>query len=402
MAGYEIMRAAFQSIWANKLRSGLTMLGLIIGIQSIVIITTLGNAAQADMTGAFEEYGKGKLNINVKNNADRSPTYRDYFSMEDIQAVGNLQEDVAAASAEIRRWMTVKYKNKEVRMDVYGVSENYNEIERIDLIRGRFISEEDVMGRRNVLIIDEKSAVNLFGTISCIGEKVTVTTGNYTMELMIAGVNRMSDSAVLNMAQGNYAYGYIPITVASRVHYLDRFPRLMLQAQEELDISRVGDRVLHLLERRHKDTDIYRIQSREGQFNRISQGLGFLTATVSGIAAISLLVGGIGIMNIMLVSVTERTREIGIRKAIGAKKKVILLQFLAEAVILSLLGGFLGLLGGGAVSLGIVRFLGLPFLLSPFSIILGFFFSVSVGIIFGVYPASRAAKLDPIEALRYE
>ncbi|AKL93853.1 ABC-type antimicrobial peptide transport system, permease component [Clostridium aceticum] len=398
----ETFKIALQSIWANKMRSSLTILGLVIGILSVVVITTLGNAAQADMTGAFDKYGRGKLTASLNHNTERPVVYRDYFSDDDIAAIDRMEREVVAVSAEVRRWMTIQYEQKEMSIDMYGVNHNYDEVETVDLLQGRFLTEEDLLGRRNVMIIDEKTARYLFGSTDCIGEVVTLTTGWYTTELMIIGVDKLSDSAILNMAQGNYAYGYMPISVASRMNAIDRYPRFTLQAQEELNLGMVGDKVLSLLERRGKEKNMYRINTRENQFNQVTEGLGFLTATISGIAAISLVVGGIGIMNIMLVSVTERTREIGLRKAIGAKSSVILFQFLVEAVILSVFGGMLGLAAGGMISFGIVNFLGLPFILSKNTIVLAFLFSTVVGVTFGVYPAKKASKLDPIEALRYE
>ncbi|SNS47450.1 putative ABC transport system permease protein [Anaerovirgula multivorans] len=398
----ETFRVALQSIWTNKMRSSLTILGLVIGILSVVVITTLGNAAQADMTGAFDKYGKGKLNVGFNYNTERPILYRDYFSDEDITAVEKMEADVVAVSPQLRNWMKIKHGNTEMSINMTGVNHHYDQVETIELIRGRFLTEEDVLGRRNVMVIDEKTARNLFGSIDCIGEIATLTTGWYTVELMIIGVDKLSDSAILNMANGDYSYGFMPVTLATRMSFTDRYPRLMLQAQENLNIDRVGDKILSLLERRDKEKSMYRVNTRENEFNQVSQGIGFLTLTVSGIAAISLLVGGIGIMNIMLVSVTERTREIGVRKAIGAKRATILLQFLVEAIILSIFGGGLGLLLGGTIGYGIVQWLGLPFIVSKKAITMAFLFSTAVGVIFGVYPANKASKLDPIEALRYE
>lgn len=398
---FEILKVSLQNIWANKMRSSLTMLGLIIGIMAVVVITTLGNAAKADMAGAFEQQGKGKMNINLRSTVDRNPVYRDFFTDEDVMAISGL-EDIEAASAEIRRRVTIKHKGQSISLDLYGVNSNYNEVENINLKEGRFLSQEDIMGRRNVIIIDEKAANFLFGTTDAIGEIITVTSGYQTFDLMVIGVDGISDSTIMNMAMGNYYYGYTPITIAARMYSVDRYPRILVQVAETFDTQMVGDRVLSLLERRNKDKIMYRLHIRENEFSQVSSGLSFLTATISGIAAISLLVGGIGIMNIMLVSVTERTREIGIRKAIGAKPEIILLQFLFEAVILSVLGGLIGLFVGGGIGYVIVKLLRLPFILSVSTILFAFLFSVMVGIFFGVYPANKASKLDPIEALRYE
>ncbi len=401
MIVFEILKIAIQNIYANKMRSALTMLGLIIGIQAVVIITTLGNAAKADMTTAFDQYGKGKLNINLTSE-ERPVVYRDFFSDGDVEAIEELEE-IEAASAEIRRGVSLKYKSKEINSDLYGVNSNYEQVEQVQIMQGRFLQESDVKGRRNVIIIDEKSAVALFGnTEAAIGKVINMTTGTQNFELLVIGIDKLSDSTLMNMAMGEYYYSYIPITLASRFYYVDRYPRMMIQAQELISLDGVTDKILSLLERRYKDTAMYRIYTRETEFDQVSQGLSFLTATISGIAAISLLVGGIGIMNIMLVSVTERTREIGIRKALGARPSTILLQFLMEAVILSVLGGLLGLALGGAIGYGIVSLLKLPFIISVGAIVYALVFSIVVGVIFGVYPAKKAAKLDPIDALRYE
>ncbi|WP_192929629.1 ABC transporter permease [Alkaliphilus serpentinus] len=397
----EILKVSVQNIWSNKMRSILTMLGLIIGIMAVVIITTLGNAAQADIYSAFNEEGKGKININLNYNTERPVQYRDFFTEDDVSAVDS-HEDVLAASAEITRWVTLNYGNEETTINLLGVNSNYNEVESIEVSRGRFLTEEDVRGRRNVIIIDERTAMTLFDTLDCIGEKISVTTGYFTAELMVVGVDKLSDSAILNMAMGNYGYGYTPITIASRMYYTDRYPRLMVHVNELVDVDSAGGRILTLLERRNKDSEIYRVSNRESEFKQVNQVINTLTTIISGIAAISLLVGGIGIMNIMLVSVTERTREVGIKKAIGAKRGVILLQFLLEAIILSVLGGLLGLAIGSAIGYGMVSMFKLPFIISSNSITMAFIFSILVGVIFGVYPANKASKMDPINALRYE
>ncbi|KAB3532427.1 FtsX-like permease family protein [Alkaliphilus pronyensis] len=401
MVLFEIFKVSIQNIWVNKMRSSLTMLGLIIGIMSVVIITTLGNAAQADMAGAFQEYGKGKLTVNMDYNADRPVYYRDLFDDADVNSMSNI-EDVVAAAPDISRWLSVKNEDKNLTMEVFGVNHDYNLVDHIDLIQGRFLTETDILGRRNVIVIDEKAANELFGTAEVVGETLTMTFRYQTTELMIMGVTKMTDSVIANMAMGNYNYGYIPISLATRVFNLERYPRVTIQAIEAVELNSVGNQILSLLERRNRDKEIYRINNLETGFNQMDQTLGFLTATISGIAAISLLVGGIGIMNIMLVSVTERTREIGIRKAIGANRATILLQFLLEAIILSFLGGTLGLLIGSGIGFTIVKLINLPFIIAVDGIIIAFIFSVVVGVVFGVYPANKASKLDPIDALRYE
>jgi len=398
---FEILKASLENIWVNKMRSGLTMLGLIIGISAVVLITTLGNGAKADMRNVFEDQGKGRMNINVKSSEIREVLYRDYFTEDDIIAISDM-DDVNAASGEIRRWVTVNYGKESISMDLYGVGSNYDQLAGVKLANGRFFSAEDVKGRRNVLVIDEKAAMTLFGTTDCIGNIVQINTGYQSLELMIIGVNKLSDSTLMNMATGSYHQGYTPITIGVRLSAMDRYPRALVQAQEQLEVDGVGNKILGLLTRRNKESEMYGVYSWETEFSQVETSMSFLTGTISGIAAISLMVGGIGIMNIMLVSVTERTREIGIRKAIGARGQMILMQFLFEAIVLSMLGGVIGLVLGSVMAMMIVNLLGLPFILSQGAVGFAFLFSTLVGIFFGVYPAKKAAGLDPIEALRYE
>lgn len=398
---FEILKVSLQNIWVNKMRSCLTMLGLIIGITAVVVITTLGNAAKADMTKAFGEQSKGKLAINVRSNSEQTALLRDYFTEEDIGSISNL-DDIQAASPEISIYVDIKYQGKSLMVDLYGVDNNYDQVQSVNLLNGRFISQEDIQGRRNVIIIDENAAMDLFGTTDCLGEVVTVNAGYRTVEMMIIGVDKLADSTIMKMTRGSYFSGYIPISVAEQMFYIDRYPRVLVQAREAFDVNEVGTRILSLMGRRNKNQEVLRVYTMESDLSQIDSTLGILTGIISGIAGISLLVGGIGIMNIMLVSVTERTREIGIRKAIGAKPAVILLQFLFEAVTLSVLGGFIGLTLGGGIGMLIVKLLNLPFIISSNAILLAFIFSVLVGVFFGVYPAKKASKLDPIEALRYE
>ena len=398
----ETFRLALESLWINKMRSGLTILGLIIGILSVVVITTLGNAAKADMTGAFSKYGEGKVDISLNWNTERPVVQRDYFTNEDIMAISSMEKDVMAVYPELSEWMTINYGGKDITMDIAGVNQDYNKVGTVDIIRGRFLTEEDVLARRHVIIIDEKTARSLFGSLDCLGQIITCTVGWQSLEFKIVGIDKLLDSAILSMAQGNYSYGYIPVSLASRIKAMDRYPGMKIQAQDGISGGLLGERVLKLMERRDKEKGMYIASAIEDAVGEINEMIGILTTIISGIAAISLLVGGIGIMNIMLVSVTERTREIGIRKAIGAKSTTILLQFLVEAVLLSIFGGMMGLFIGGGLSFIIVGLLGLPFVVSKLAIFMAFLFSTMVGIIFGVYPARRAARLNPIDALRYE
>jgi len=284
---------------------------------------------------------------------------------------------------------------------MYGVAADYNKFFHMDIVHGRMINQSDLDGKRDRIVIDEKASQHFFNKSNSVGETLTVTINEEIRELTIVGIYRKEASLFDQLDTSDSYTTYIPYPLLQSVD--DATSYLELYTNGEKDQNRLGGDITTYLSRiKDKDPEFYRFESAELQMGMINTVLGTLSIAIGAIAAISLVVGGIGIMNIMLVSVTERTREIGIRKSLGARTKDIMTQFLIESMILAGIGGILGTaLGIGIASIG-MSIAGVAVIIDPFMILLAVGFSAVVGMFFGLYPARKAARLDPIEALRYE
>ncbi|MEW9123555.1 MAG: ABC transporter permease [Thermotaleaceae bacterium] len=402
---FESIKVAIHAIWANKMRSLLTMLGIIIGISSVITVVTLGEGSQAVIGEEFEQFGVNR--IYMSNNWRENPTDRDIITYEDLDAIQRAFEgEILAASPNYQD--SAKVVSKKETIDVYltGVNESFNKIQKIDMVDGRFLQEGDVKGKREVAVIDEGTALKIFGRTNVLGESILVQTRYRNVSLVIIGLYETPKSALSNMTGYDSPKEiYLPVSTIEKMYGIgNRIYGLEMNVAQGVNVQEISDRITKLIERRHgnEGDNKYRVYSAEGEMEAVNKVTGILTAVVSAIAGISLLVGGIGVMNIMLVSVTERTREIGIRMAIGARRKDILLQFLVEAVIISGIGGIIGTLLGIGFSFIAAMLIKMPPAVSPGTISIAWIFSAGVGIFFGIYPANKASKLDPIEALRYE
>ncbi|WP_125154763.1 ABC transporter permease [Clostridium rectalis] len=398
----EGFQSAFQSVKANKLRSFLTMLGIIIGIASVITIVSIGDGAKAYITGEFEDIGTNLINIKI-NSSTGEIEKRDYFTMDDIKLLKDKVGEVTHVMPEVGSMGTLKNENKFKQVRIGATTPDSSKVYNIKMISGRYLSEHDLDTRKSVVVIDEFTALKLFRDTDVVGEKVKLNVGDKYIDLSVIGVCK-DPNGNISAAFGDNMPGLVlmPITIGDRVLRNTDIGSLSVILSNMDNAEDVSNKMVRLLENKHKNKDKYSAQQGFKELETINNVLSILTAVLGAIAAISLLVGGIGVMNIMLVSVTERTREIGIRKAIGAKTKDIKLQFLMESVILCLIGGTIGTVLGvsfGKIASSIIQ------INSPISlkvILISFGFSSAVGIFFGLYPANKAAKLDPIEALRYE
>ncbi len=395
---------AWASLIANKMRSVLTMLGIIIGVAAVIALVSIGNGVKQDIQNSISSLGSNLLM--VMPGAPRTPGVRPSpgsmksLKVSDYQAINKLDGVKAASPYTANSYVTI-YQSKNWTTTVSGVSSNFQDVNNWTMAEGRFISSKNVENRERVAVVGQTVVKNLFAGEDPVGKEIRVK----NIPFRVIGVLNSKGNGTMGNDQDDAIF--IPYTTAmERVEGVDYLRMVYVVASDDNGIDRLQSDIENLLRVRHsiKDTNLddFNIQNMKSIMETMEQTTGTLTLFLGAVAAISLVVGGIGIMNIMLVSVTERTREIGIRKALGATYFVIVTQFLIEAVVISLMGGLIGIaLGIGASKLiGLAS--GMSTVISVPTIVLSFAFSMAIGLVFGIYPARKAAKLNPIDALHYE
>ena len=393
---FETTTSALTAILANRMRSFLTVLGIVIGVMSVILLISLVTGLQTFITSQIEGLGSNLLFvIPGRVGGARSPggVQANRLVYDDAVLLRTKLQNDAEVSAVIQRNATLKVGNKSDKgTAVFGVESNYPRVISIKLTDGRFFNASEAQSSRKVVIIGKTVKTTLFGEGKALGNSIDVAGLRYN----VIGVLETRGST-FGVDQDNSIY--IPFAAAQKQFGIDRLNTIYISVKDSDGVKGVQDKATTILKKRLSEDD-FTVQSQEQALSTISQITSVLTAALGGVAAISLIVGGIGIMNIMLVSVTERTREIGLRKALGAKPVDIRNQFLIEAVTLSGLGGIIGILIGFALSFIIGRFFTTT--VPWWSVALSFGFSMLVGVVFGVAPAIRASRLNPIQALRYE
>ena len=395
---------AWASLIANKMRSILTMLGIIIGVAAVIALVSIGNGVKQDIQNSISSLGSNLLM--VMPGAPRTPGVRPSagsmksLKVSDYEAISKL-DGVKAASPMTNGSYVVIYQNKNWTTSVSGVSYNYLDVNNWSMKSGRFLSEKNVQNRERVAVVGKTVVKNLFGDEDPVGAEIRVK----NIPFRIIGVLNSKGSGAMGNDQDDMVV--IPYTTAmERVEGVDYLRMIYVVGKDENGIDRLQSDIENLLRVRHgiKDTNLddFNIQNMNSIMETMEETTGTLTLFLGAVAAISLVVGGIGIMNIMLVSVTERTREIGVRKALGATYSVIVTQFLIEAVVISLMGGIIGIILGIGSSKLIGMASGMSTVISVPTIVMSFAFSMAIGLIFGIYPARKAAKLNPIDELHYE
>ena len=395
---------AWASLVANKLRSLLTMLGIIIGVAAVIALVSIGNGVKQDIEDSISSLGSNLLV--VLPGAPRTPGARPSqgsmksLKISDYEAIAKL-EGVKAASPMTNGSYVVIYQNKNWTTSVAGVNANFQDVNNWTMTSGRFFSDKNVQNRERVAVVGQTVVKNLFGDEDPVGKEIRVK----NIPFRVIGVLKSKGNGTMGNDQDDTVL--IPYTTSmERVEGIDYLRRVYVVAKDDEGIDRLQADIENLLRVRHniKDTNLddFNIQNMKSIMETVAQTTGTFTLFLGAVAAISLVVGGIGIMNIMLVSVTERTREIGVRKALGATYSVIVTQFLIEAVVISLMGGFIGIAFGIGASKVIGMVSGMSTIVSVPTIIMSFAFSRAIGLIFGIYPARKAAKLNPIDALHYE
>ena len=395
---------AWASLIANKLRSLLTMLGIIIGVAAVIALVSIGNGVKQDIEDSISSLGSNLLV--VMPGAPRTPGVRPSqgsmksLKISDYEAIAKL-EGVKAASPMTNGSYVVIYQNKNWTTSVAGVNSNFQDVNNWTMTSGRFFSDKNVQNRERVAVVGQTVVKNLFTDEDPVGKEIRVK----NIPFRVIGVLKSKGNGTMGNDQDDTVL--IPYTTSmERVEGIDYLRRVYVVAKDDGGIDRLQADIENLLRVRHniKDTNLddFNIQNMKSIMETVAQTTGTFTLFLGAVAAISLVVGGIGIMNIMLVSVTERTREIGVRKALGATYSVIVTQFLIEAVVISLMGGFIGIAFGIGASKVIGMVSGMSTVVSVPTIIMSFAFSMAIGLIFGIYPARKAAKLNPIDALHYE
>ena len=402
----DLLEETYFAISANKARSSLTILGIVIGIGSVIAMISIGQGAAGSIESSIQSMGSNLITVmpgfqQSFSHVSASRGSAQTLTIEDAEAIAQEVPNVQAVAPELSQRYQVVFKGENTNTQIVGTVSVYPSVKNIEIAQGSFISDQNVRSTSKIAVLGPTTRNDLFGEgINPIGQTVRISGINFK----VIG---------LTQSKGGTGFGsqddivFIPITTAQRflagVNYISI---ISVQAENSQAMAQVQTGITNLLLRLHNISD-----PQMADFNTLSQQdiltaassiTNTMTILLAAIAGISLVVGGIGIMNMMMTTVTERTREIGLRKAIGAKRADISLQFLAEAVMLTFLGGVVGIILGSGLAYGVTFFTGIATKISLFSIILAFSVSAGIGIVFGYYPAQKAAKLNPIEALRYE
>jgi len=389
---------AVRSIFANRLRSALTMLGVVIGIASVIILVAIGEAAKVYVVAQVESWGMGPnvMQINPgKDQGDMGAYLNSKLRMSDAVDIKEKCPSVSEVLPIISGTGKAKYGKKDYTVrQIWGVTEDYQKIFNHKLTAGRFFTKGEVDGRRKVCVLGTTVVKKLFGNFNPVDERVKLLGKKFVVIGVFEAKGKMLSFDMDDVVA-------IPITSASGLFDTKGVIEIDVAAKSQELVPKAVKEIRELLDKRLSRDD-YQITTQEGMMNMLNNIIGLLTSVIGGIAAISLIVGSIGIMNIMLVSVTERTKEIGIRKAVGAKKIDIFTQFLIESVVISFFGGILGIALGLAGTFLIMYVIKLEMVVVVWALTLAVSVSGFIGIVSGVYPAMRAVNLDPIEALRYE
>lgn len=383
----EYLRMALRSLISHKARSLLTMLGVIIGVAAVILLISLGDSAKAEAAAQIQGLGSNLVMVSVSDPNGYLPAVWIDELAEKAQ--------IASYSRIIQGSASFSVEGQSYNVSVNGVNEYYNKISTMDLDAGRFFTGVDVDNSLAVAVIGPKVAEKLYGQSNPIGQTIVIRGIPFEVIGLVEERGTSFNGDLDEMI-------YIPYGYAATLYPSAQFKIYYIESQSELTAENTRSRVESYLSRTLPSDKMYSVFSQAQILSMLDQIMGLLTSLLAGIAAISLLVGGIGIMNIMLVTVRERTREIGIRKALGARKNTILVQFLIEAVVITVIGGLIGLGFSWLGTLLISVVAGFSVMLGASSVVLALLFSTIVGIAFGIYPANKASSLAPVEALRFE
>ncbi|MCX8130111.1 MAG: ABC transporter permease [Clostridia bacterium] len=399
----ESVKQALDSLRANKLRSILTMIGIIMGVFSVITILAVGNATQGYIDSQFEKLGANVISFMYRSSGSYDPSKA--LKFDDMDTIRKAAPEIKNIATSIQRNGTLRIGSKTREALVYGVTSQFKNFDPKEMLHGRYISDIDEDAKTKVVIVDEKFALRYFKKTDIIGETINFKTSWGAMNLKVVGVTKSGEDLFGSMLDNeNFpAFIYVPITTLQEFYFnFKGLDSISVSVVDKEKTKSVSDRVIKALEMKHGAVGKYFARNSQDEQKIFSTITNVISAVLLVIAIITLIVGGIGIINILLVSVTERIREIGIRKALGARKKDIIIQFITESIIMTGLSGLIGIALGIIAGAVISAQLKIPQVVDFKIIIMAFLGSVTLGLMFGVYPAKRAADLDPIESLRYE
>jgi putative ABC transport system permease protein len=390
----EAARVAWEALRSNKLRSGLTMLGVVIGVMSVVLLVAIGTGARNEVTSAVGSLGSNILFVAPGTLEFGTAPSVSRLRLEDVRRVGDALGDPRRVATTVASGEVAMVGTRRTNVNVQGTNETIPLVFDRSLARGGFFTASDVETRRRVAVLGADPADALFPGRDPVGKSITVG----GVRFRVVGVLTRVGTA---FGVSRDAEVFVPVTAAQRLFGISRVDGIAVKAPSTGQIDEERRIIREVVASAHPEQE-YEVLTQEDILGVVGRILGILTLVLASIAGISLLVGGVGVMNIMLVSVSERTREIGLRKAVGARTRDVLRQFLLEAVALTVSGGIVGILLGVVAALLVGRFSPVPAAITGWSVALAFGVSVAVGVFFGVYPARRAARMQPIAALRYE
>ena len=397
----ESFKQAMDSLKANKLRSILTMLGIVMGVFSVITIVAIGNAAQAYMNAEFDKLGANFIQVTHKS---RDIGKNDWLTLEDFDVIRKAAPEIRNIAGYLQTAGELRIGSKKRDAVVLGCSSQFFNFEVKELAEGRLINDIDVSTGNGSVVVDELYAKRYFNKVDIVGETLQLRnpTGS-TMKLKVVGVTKATGAFDAMMDNEDFpTIMYMPITTVQQFFNEKKLGSIYVSVVERDKLQEVGERIVKALEFKHGNKNKYAASNSADIQKSMSSVLGVVSSVLLVIAVITLIVGGIGIINILLVSVTERIREIGIRKALGAQKRDIIIQFLTESIVMTGISGLIGIGLGVLAGNIIAAVIKIPPTVDWMVVIMSFLGSVALGLIFGVYPAKRAADLDPIESLRYE